>query len=211
VALGATPDGTLTALIHQSTVCNGRVGGYPEQVTSPSRHLYAVPNLLLRQRIVPMDTLTNTIMRAPGEAIGTFALESAIDQLACRTGTDPIALRLRNEPAPSPADGIRFSPRRPGECYRLGAERFGWSERAPEPASMRDGHHLVGMGMATAFLPAFQSPADLTVKLSAAGTVTVRCSFHELGMGAATAFPPVTTELLRVPPAPAPARSAAPP
>src|SRR5262249_27840762 len=80
-------------------------------------------------------------------------------------------------------------------------ERFGWSERAPEPASMRDGHHLVGMGMATAFLPAFQSPADLTVKLSADGAVTVRCSFHEMGMGAATAFAQVTADLLGVPPA----------
>src|SRR5262249_4847907 len=104
VALGATPEGTLTSLIHQSVVCNGRVGGYAEQVTSCSRHLYASPNLLLRQDIVPLDTLTNTIMRAPGEAIGTFALESAMDELASRIGLDPIELRLRNEPSRSPAD-----------------------------------------------------------------------------------------------------------
>jgi xanthine dehydrogenase YagR molybdenum-binding subunit len=199
VALGATADGTLTSLIHTSVVLNGRIGGYAEQVTSPSRHLYASPNLLLRQDIVPLDTLTNTIMRAPGEAVGTFALESAIDELAHHTGVDPIELRARNEPAVSPADGNRFSHRRIREAYGLGAERFGWAERTPEPGSMRDGHHLVGMGVATAFHPAFQFPADLTVRLSADGTVLVRCSFHEMGMGAATAFAQVTADLLGVP------------
>jgi xanthine dehydrogenase YagR molybdenum-binding subunit len=199
VALGAEADGTLTSLIHSSVVLNGRIGGYAEQVTSCSRHLYAAPNLLLRQDIVPMDMLTNTIMRAPGEAVGTFALESAIDELAHRIGIDPIDLRLRNEPAVSPADGTRFSHRRIREAYALGAERFRWADRTPETGSMRDGNQLVGMGVATAFHPAFQFPADLTVRISADNTVLVRCSFHEMGMGSATALAQVTADLLGVP------------
>jgi xanthine dehydrogenase YagR molybdenum-binding subunit len=199
VALGADATGRLSSLIHTSVVLNGRIGGYAEQVTSASRHLYAAPNLLVRQDIVPLDTLSNTIMRAPGEAVGTFALESAVDELAYRTGVDPIELRLRNEPPTSPADGKQFSHRRTHEALVLGAEQFGWAERTPEPGSMRDGNHLVGMGVATAFHPAFQFPTDLTVRLSGDGSVLVRCSFHEMGMGSATALAQVTADLLGVP------------
>ena len=198
LALGAEADGTLTSLIHTSITVKGSLGGFPEQVCSCSRSLYASLNLLLRQDVVGLDGLTNTIMRAPGEAIGTFAIESAIDELAHHLRHDPIELRMRNEPKVNPADGTPFSHRRIRESYALGAERFGWADRTPEPGSMRDGHHLVGMGVATAFHPAWQFPAQVTVRIAADGSVLVRCGFHEMGMGGATAYAQATADLLGV-------------
>jgi xanthine dehydrogenase YagR molybdenum-binding subunit len=199
VALGADAKGKLSALVHTSVSYVGRAGGVPEPVTSQSRHLYAAENILLRQDIVEMDLIPNTFMRAPGESIGTFALESAVDELAHRLDLDPIELRMRNEPAVGPVDGHQFSHRMLREVYALGADRFGWANRSPRPGSMRDGRWLVGMGVATAYHPAMRFTADVTVRLSADGGVLVRCGFHEMGMGAATAQAQIAADALGVP------------
>jgi xanthine dehydrogenase YagR molybdenum-binding subunit len=199
VALGATRDGRLTSLVHTSVTQLGRVGGAEEQVVSASRLLYAAENMYLQQRQVRLDVLPNTVMRAPGESIGTYALESAMDELAYRLDLDPIELRLRNEPERGPLDGKRFAHRRLREAYALGAQRFGWADRTPEPRSMRDGRWLVGMGVAAAYHPAWRFPANVTVRLSADGSVLVRCGFHEMGMGAATAQAQVAAHALGVP------------
>jgi xanthine dehydrogenase YagR molybdenum-binding subunit len=199
VALGATRDGRLTSLVHTSVTAVGRVGGHDEQVVSSSRHLYDAENMFLQQHQVRLDMLANTAMRAPGESIGTYALEAAMDELAYRLDLDPIELRLRNEPARNPIDGKRFAHRRLREAYALGAERFGWADRTPEPGSMRDGRWLVGMGVASAYHPSWLFPANVTVRLSADGSVLVRCGFHEMGMGAATAQAQVAAHALGVP------------
>ncbi|WP_308010856.1 molybdopterin cofactor-binding domain-containing protein, partial [Streptomyces sp. AC495_CC817] len=200
VALGADRDGRLTSLIHTSVTRTGKVGGLFEQVTSASQHLYAAENILARHDLVQLDLLANTFMRAPGESIGTFALESAIDELACELGMDPIELRMRNDTEVDPIDGKKkFSHRRLRELYALGAERFGWHERNPEPRSTHDGRWLVGTGVATAFHPQVNMPANVTVRLSADGSVLVRCAFHEMGMGAATAQAQIAADALGVP------------
>ncbi|WP_236795398.1 xanthine dehydrogenase family protein molybdopterin-binding subunit [Amycolatopsis sp. GM8] len=199
VALGADRDGKLRALIHASVARTGRVGGMPEQITSQSRHLYDAEHILVRQSLVELDLLPNTFMRAPGESIGTFAVEAAIDELAAELGMDPIALRMRNEPAVNPMDGKKFAHRMLREAYTLGAEKFGWHERTPEPGSMRDGRWLVGMGVASAYHPANRFAANVTVRLSADGTVLVRCGFQEMGMGGATAQAQIAADALGVP------------
>ncbi|KDN17333.1 xanthine dehydrogenase family protein molybdopterin-binding subunit [Amycolatopsis rifamycinica] len=199
VALGAGTDGRLTALIHTSVTRTGRVGGGPEQVTSQSKHLYAAENILVQQNLVELDLLSNTSMRAPGESIGTYALEASIDELAYRVGVDPIELRMRNEPAVNPIDGKKFAHRMLREAYARGAERFGWADRTPEPGSMRDGRWLVGMGVASAYHPSWQLPASVTVRFSVDGTVLVRCGFHEMGMGGATAQAQIAADALGVP------------
>jgi xanthine dehydrogenase YagR molybdenum-binding subunit len=199
VALGADADGKLTALVHRSVTYVGRVGGMPEPVTSQSRHLYDAETILLQQNVVELDLIANTSMRAPGEAIGTFAIESAVDELAYRLELDPIELRMRNEPAAGPLDGRKFSHRMLRETYALGAQRFGWSRRTPEPGSMRDGRWLVGMGVATAYHPSLRLVADVTVRVSVTGDVLVRCGFHEMGMGAATAQTQIAADALGVP------------
>jgi xanthine dehydrogenase YagR molybdenum-binding subunit len=199
VALGAGTDGKLTALIHTSVTRTGRVGGGPEQVTSQSKHLYDAQNILVQQTLVELDLISNTSMRAPGESIGSFALEASVDELAYQLGIDPIALRMRNEPAKNPIDGKKFSHRMLREAYALGAERFGWSDREPEPGSMRDGRWLVGMGVASAYHPSWQFSANVTVRLSVDGTVLVRCGFQEMGMGGATAQAQIVADALGVP------------
>lgn len=198
-ALGATEDGRLTALVHTSTSRTGRVGGMPEQITEQSRHLYAAENILLGQHLVQLDLLSNTFMRAPGEAIGTFALESTMDQLAHELGLDPVELRLRNEPADNPVDGRPFVARRQREVFARGVARFGWHRRTPRPGSMRDGRWLVGMGVAAAYHPSWQFPANVAVRLSADGSVLVRCGLQEMGMGAATAQAQIAADALGVP------------
>ncbi|PRY31637.1 xanthine dehydrogenase family protein molybdopterin-binding subunit [Umezawaea tangerina] len=199
VALGADADGHLTSLIHTSVTQTGNVGGMPEPVTSQSRYVYAADNILLKQDVVRLDQVSNTPMRAPGEAIGTYALEVAVDELAAKLGVDPIELRLRNEPKTDPLHGKKFSQRRLTEAYARGAEQFGWADRTPEPGSMRDGKWLVGMGVATAFFPQLQLGANVVVRLSVDGTVVVRSGFQEMGMGGATAQAQITADALGVP------------
>lgn len=199
VALGAERDGSLTALVHTGVTQTGRVGGGPEPVGSQSRHLYAAPNILVRHSTVTLDALPNTFMRAPGEAIGTFALESAVDELAQELGMDPVELRMRNEPARDPLDGKAFSRRNLRAAYARGVERFGWSDRAPQPRAMRDGRWLVGWGAATAFHMPMQGTSDVSVRLGVDGSVLVRCAFHEIGVGAATAQTQIAADALGVP------------
>lgn len=196
VALGADRDG---ALIHTSVTRAGRVGGAPEQVTSQSRHLYDADHILIQASTVELDLVPNTSMRAPGESIGTFAVESAVDELAAELGVDPIELRMRNEPERNPLDGKEFTHRRLREVYEAGALRFGWRDRAPEPDATRDGRWLVGMGVATAYHPAWLFTTNVTLRLSADGTVLLRCGFQEMGMGAATAQAQITADVLGVP------------
>lgn len=199
VALGADRDGRITALVHTGISQIGRVGGMAEPVTSQSGHVYTAPNILLRQATTELDALPNTFMRAPGEAMGSFALESAIDELAVELGMDPVELRLRNDPESSPLDGKRFTRRARRSVYELGAERFGWAERPSAPRATRDGRWLIGWGVAGAFYLPAQMPADVSVRLNADGTVLVRCAFQEIGIGAGTAQAQITADALRVP------------
>ncbi|GAA1255541.1 xanthine dehydrogenase family protein molybdopterin-binding subunit [Pseudonocardia aurantiaca] len=199
VALGAERDGTLTALVHTGVSRIGRTGGAPEPVGSQSRHLYAAQNILIRHSTVTLDVISNTPMRAPGEAIGTFALETAVDALAVELGVDPIELRMRNEPDRDPLSGKQFSRRNLRAAYARGAERFGWAGRSPQPRSMRDGTKLVGWGVASAFHIPFRVPANVAVRLGADGRVLVRCGFHEIGVGAATAQAQIAADALGVP------------
>jgi xanthine dehydrogenase YagR molybdenum-binding subunit len=199
VALGAERDGTLTALVHTGVTQVGRTGGIPEPVGSQSRHLYAVPNILVRHSTVTIDALPNTAMRAPGEAIGTFALEAAVDELAYELGMDPVELRMRNEPDRDPLSGKQFSHRNLRAAYARGVERFGWADRSLGPRSMRDGRWLIGWGVATAFHAPLQMNADVFVRLGVDGSVLVRCGFHEIGVGAATAQAQIAADALGVP------------
>jgi xanthine dehydrogenase YagR molybdenum-binding subunit len=187
VALGAQKDGKLSALIHTGLTATVPSGRYAEQCTFPPRHLYAAPNLYVGQKIVYLDTVANTWMRAPGESIGTFALESAMDELAHELQMDPVELRRVNEPEKDPTKGSEFSSRHLTEAYRSGAEKFGWYARNPVPRSQRDGKWLVGQGVATAYYPFLRFPAKARVRICADGSAIVQAPASEMGMGTATA------------------------
>lgn len=199
VALGAERDGRLTALVHTGVSAIGRVGGRAEPVATASQFLYAAPNVLIRHCTTAMDALPNTFMRAPGEGVGTFAVESAVDELAVALGMDPIELRMRNQPERSPVGAKRYTRQHAREVFARGARRFGWDARDPEPRAMRDGRWLVGWGVAGAFHVPGQLFTDVTVRLHADATVVVRTALHEIGVGAATVTAQVAADELGVP------------
>ena len=148
VVLGSRKDGTLTAVRHESTSSTSIFEDWLEPSTLQTRMLYASPNVETSQRLVKLNTGTPTFNRAPGEASGTFALESAMDELASKLGIDPIELRLKNYADSDPESGKPWSSKSLRECYAKGAERFGWSRRQPKPRATRDGDTLIGFGMA---------------------------------------------------------------
>jgi xanthine dehydrogenase YagR molybdenum-binding subunit len=197
VAIGAEADGRFTSIIHTGTIVMTRHNAMPEPFILPTRGAYAADSFKLEVEAVYMDMLANTFMRAPGEAVGTFALECAVDELAARLGMDPIELRIRNEPAKDPIEGLPFSSRHIVEAWRAGAARFGWARRNPAPGAVRDGAWRVGMGCATATYPYYRMPGGAArMKLTKDGSVRVEVAAHEMGMGTATAQTQVAAERL---------------
>src|SRR5438477_8906744 len=160
VALGASRGGRLSAILHDGTQETSTYEEYSESLLDPTRFLHSCPNVYTRYRLAPMNVQTPTYMRAPGEVSGIYALEAAIDELAVALDIDPVELRLRNEPQQDEFKELPFSSRSTRECYRVGADRFGWSRRNPKPRSMHDGAWLIGWGMASATYPANSAPAS---------------------------------------------------
>ena len=200
VAIGAQADGRFDALLHTGTVSMTEHNALPEPFVLPARSAYAAGSIKLDVEVAYLDMLGNTFMRAPGEAVGTFGLESAIDELADRLKIDPIELRIRNEPEKDPTTGLPFSSRHIVEAWRAGAERFGWSRRNPTPGTQRDGDWLVGIGCATATYPYYRMPGGAArLTLTQDGCVKVEIAAHEMGMGTATAQTQVTAERLGLP------------
>ncbi len=200
VAIGAQADGRFDALIHTGTVVMTSHNNMPEPFILPTRSAYAASSFKLDVEVAKMDMLANTFMRAPGESVGTFGLECAVDELATELGMDPIELRIRNEPEKDPTSGLPFSSRHIVEAYRSGAERFGWSRRNAEPGARREGEWLVGMGCATATYPYYRMPGGAArITLTKDAHATVEIAAHEMGMGTATVQTQVTAERLGLP------------
>ena len=197
VAIGAQADGRFDALIQTGVVAMGRHNNMPEPFILPAKSGYKSESFKLDVETAKMDMLSNTFMRAPGESVGTFALESAIDELAVELGMDPIELRIRNEPEKDPTSGVPFSSRHIVEAYVAGAERFGWDKRNAKPGTQRDGEWLIGMGCATATYPYYRMPGGAArITLTSDGRVTVKIAGHEMGMGTATTQTMVTADRL---------------
>src|SRR5690606_5889459 len=146
VRFGATSDGAITAIAHESTSGN-LPGGSPEIASMQTRLLYAGANRFTALKLAEPDLPEGAAMPAPGEAPGMNALEVAVDELAEKLGMDPVELRIRNDTQVDPEKPERrFSQRQLVECLRTGAERFGWDKRNATPASRREGNWLIGMG-----------------------------------------------------------------
>ena len=199
VSLGAARDGTLTAMRHDSTSSTSTLEEWLESCVLATRILYDCPNQETSHSLVRLNVGTPTYMRAPGEATGLFALEGAMDELAYALEMDPIALRLKNYADADPESGKPWSSKSLRECYRWGAERFGWSRRTPMPRSMRDGDELVGYGMATATYPANRMPASAIACILPDGRVTIKAASHELGTGTYTVLAQLAADAIGVP------------
>ena len=199
VALGADDEGRFTALIHTGTTITGFHNDFPEPFILPAMSVYGAGSFWLEVDQVRMNMLANTFMRAPGEAVGTFGLECAIDELAEAMGMDPVELRLKNEPEKDPVTGAPFSSREVEKAWRDGAERFGWSGRQA-PGSRREGDWLVGVGCAGGTYPYYRMPGGAArITLSRDGHATVEVAAHDMGMGTATAQTQVAADRLGLP------------
>ncbi|WP_406116400.1 xanthine dehydrogenase family protein molybdopterin-binding subunit [Streptomyces sp. NBC_01014] len=200
VRLGADPDGRLRAFGHENLNLTSNLREFVEGSAAFGRTMYDADAHHTVNRVVPVDVATPTWMRAPGEAPGSFAVESALDELAERLGMDPIALRARNEPAVGPMSGLPFSSRRLIGCFEDGASRFGWADRDPRPRMRRDGRWLLGTGTAASTFPAGAVPSTASVTAEPDGTFTVRITAADVGTGARTALTLIAADALDVTP-----------
>ncbi len=200
LTLGATRNGTLTAIRHEVHTNTSFLEDYLESSAFPSRVMYACPNVSTTHRLVQLNLGTPTFMRAPGVATGTYALEDAMDELAYQIKMDPLQLRLLNYTDVDPHTKLPFTVKNLRECYHRGAERFGWANRKPEPRSMRNGTELIGWGMATETYPSNRLAASAMVRLKPDGRVLVASGTQELGNGMYTLLTLVAADALGMPP-----------
>ncbi len=199
VVLAAGSDGRLLGIRHTAINQTSTVDEHTEMCGVATPFLYDCPSVDISHQVVPVNIATPTPMRAPGESPGLFAIESALDELAYRTGLDPVELRLRNYAETDPDKRLPFSSKHLRACYEIGRERIGWSDRTREPRSMRDGGALIGYGMATATYPGYRSPGAAAVRLFADGRVEVASATQDIGTGTYTTMTQVAAETLGVP------------
>jgi xanthine dehydrogenase YagR molybdenum-binding subunit len=204
IKVGATRDGALVAIDHEGT-STAAMGAsllgtnllYPIPMGTVAA--YACPNVSARDTRVPLNIPPVAHMRAPGEAEGNFALESILDELSYELGIDPIELRLRNYAEVHPQTGLPWSSKALRRCYEVGAERFGWSRRNPEPGSMREGGWLVGYGMAGVTYGHNQAKCEARATIRRDGSAYVCCGTTEIGVGTWTVMSQLAAELLGLP------------
>ncbi len=197
VALGAGRDGKLAVMRHHSESYTNLTQFF-EPSGLPTAVLYAAPLREITYQVARLNIGTPTFMRAPGEAPGTFALESAMDEMAYELKIDPLEFHVLNHAAADPMTKHQFSSDYLLECYQMGAEKFGWSARKMQPRQTRNGKYLVGYGMATATYPAGRSSASARVQIMANGDVKVMTAAADIGTGTYTVLAQTAADALGV-------------
>ncbi|ELY3457659.1 xanthine dehydrogenase family protein molybdopterin-binding subunit [Cronobacter sakazakii] len=199
VRIGARNDGRITAIAHESWSGN-LPGGPTETATNQTELLYAGANRHTGLRLAELDLPEGNSMRAPGEAPGMMVLEIAMDEMAEKLGIDPVEFRIINDTQVDPAHPERFFSRRQlVECLRTGAAHFGWHQRNPQPAQVREGDWLIGLGMAAGFRNNLVTKSGARVHLDAQGHVTVETDMTDIGTGSYTIIAQTAAEMMGVP------------
>ncbi|MBR8744022.1 xanthine dehydrogenase family protein molybdopterin-binding subunit [Nocardiopsis sp. MG754419] len=197
IRIGAEEDGRIGALVHDVVETSSLAKEYAEQSGVCSRMMYTARARRTTHRLAALDVPIPFWMRAPGEAPGMFALETAMDELAYACGLDPIELRLRNEPGRDPESGLPWSGRHLARCLRQGAERFGWDTRPELPRGHRDGDWWVGTGVASAVYPRLTLPgSEAEIVLERDGSHTVSIGAADIGTGTWTALTQIAADAL---------------
>jgi xanthine dehydrogenase YagR molybdenum-binding subunit len=199
LALGANGDGTLVSMQHEAIAVTSQFEEFSRNDTGWGNLLYKSPNAKFEHKLVKLDVPTPCDMRAPGAATGVCALECAMDELAVTLKIDPIELRLQCYSDLHQGEDVPYTSKQLRECYREGAATFGWDKRTAEPRSMRDGHELVGWGMATGVWEALQMPATVRIVLTANGHAEVSTAASDIGTGTYTIMAQVTADMLGLP------------
>lgn len=199
LALGATADGMLEAFMHDALANTSQFEDFQEDDVNWSGLLYECANTKFTYKLAQLDLYTPADMRAPGGATGMYAIEAAMDELAYKTGVDPLELRLKNYSDKDQNKDKPYSSKELRECYRQAADKFGWSKRTPAPRSMRDDKELVGWGMATGIWEAFQQKASAKATLGLDGKLEVSSATTDIGTGTYTIMTQIAAETLGLP------------
>ncbi|MCB8839675.1 xanthine dehydrogenase family protein molybdopterin-binding subunit [Aurantimonas sp. VKM B-3413] len=198
VRLGADAAGKLNAFSHEGWELTSRVDNYVVGGVETTARMYGYNNVSTKVSLVKADRQTPAYMRSPPELPYMFALETAMDEMAEKLGMDPVEFRRVNDTMTDPISGNRFSSRSLMQCFDQASEAFGWSQRTPEPGSMRDGDWLIGYGCATATYPTNVAASTARVKLYHDGRVRVQSASHEIGTGIRTVAGQMAAEQLGV-------------
>jgi len=200
ISLGTDGEGRLTAIRNHTRTATSAYDDFYESAADVVLNLYASPSIATSHEAVRLDIGTPTFMRAPGEAPGSLALESAMDEAAFACRVDPLDFRLRNYAEVEPKSGKPYSSKALRECYAEGARRFGWAKRPLSPRSMRDDAGLlVGWGVGTAAFPAGMFPANARAILTSEGRAVIEAGAHDMGQGALTALVQIAADSLGLP------------
>lgn len=199
IRFGAGHDGKITALNHSAIAETSRFEDYTEVVVNWSNMLYPARNTLMEYKLVELDVFSPLDMRAPGGLTGMHAIECTIDQLACKLNIDPLEFRLINYAETDDSADRPYSSKELKECFRQGAEKFGWSDRNMRPRSMRRGNKLVGYGMAAGIWEAFQIPARAVAIITPEGKLEVSSAVTDIGTGTLTVMTQIAADELGLP------------
>ncbi|MDP4252852.1 MAG: xanthine dehydrogenase family protein molybdopterin-binding subunit [Bacteroidota bacterium] len=199
-AIGAQTDGTLVGISHLAWGNTSRYEQFSERILDPTKSMYACPNVHTEYKLVPLDMSTPCPTRGPGETSGSFAMESAMDELAYALNMDPLSLRKKNFNADDPMKQLPWSSNYLQECYDRGAAKFGWEKRNPSPRSMRNGEMLVGWGMSAGIYKAERAPASASITMKADGQAVIRCSVADTGPGSITIMTQIAADVLDLSP-----------
>ncbi len=199
IELGASAGGTLEAITHEAVTVTSQHEHFHRQETGWSGLLYKCDNARHNHRLARLDLATPCDMRAPSAVTAVYALECAMDELAVALKLDPLELHLRCYSDRDQHSGRPYGSKNLRDCYRQGAEAFGWHRRTSEPRSMRDGTELVGWGMATGVWEALQVPITVRIVLTANGHAEVACATSDIGTGTYTIMAQVAAEMLGLP------------
>ncbi|WP_121810269.1 xanthine dehydrogenase family protein molybdopterin-binding subunit [Mucilaginibacter kameinonensis] len=199
IGLGATADGKLTGITHESHSQTAVYEEFTENAVNVSRFLYQSPNVNTRYKVVPLHIGVPAPMRGPGESTGAYALESALDELSYALNIDPIELRLRNYADIDQERNLPWSSKHLKECYQLGADRIGWANRSPKPGTIKDGDWLVGYGIGCGAFGAYRGHAEAKLKLMADGSINIQSATTDIGPGTNTAMIVIAADVLGMP------------
>lgn len=194
VALGAQADGTLVGVSHEAFGATSRYEEFTERILHPTKSGYRCPNAELTYHLVPLDMSSPAWTRGPGETTGSFAIESAMDELAYALKMDPLALRLKNFAETDPENDKPWSSNYLRECYAQGAEKFGWSRRNPTPGATRDGDWLIGQGMAMGIYHASRAKCSARARLLPGGSLLVQSATADVGPGTGTVMTQIAAD-----------------
>jgi xanthine dehydrogenase YagR molybdenum-binding subunit len=199
LGIGTTKEGKITGITHEAIAHTSSYEEFTEGIVNITRMLYACPNMTGRYRLVPLNTCTPIWMRGPGEATGSYGLESAMDEMAFKLNMDPIEFRRLNHADTDPERNLPWSTKYLKECYDIGIEKIGWKNRSKEPGGLREGDWLVGYGMGTGVFGSFRWGASVKGVVDNSGILLLQCSVNDMGPGVATMMTKIASDTMGIP------------